>query len=215
MTSRWGDVALNARGVTADLLRRRSTIRVGVTGLARAGKTALLTSIAANLLALAAGRPVLPALAGRLGGRALRVTLAPAAASDIPRFQADLHVAALAADPPRWPVRTTATALLALDLELDRAGVLGPLGPQRRRLEFLDYPGEWLLDLPLLQQDFGAWSEATLHRLEAPAATEVARAFLAFASGLPASAPADDALALAGHRTLRGRLCDACATRSG
>ena len=37
----------------------RRTVRVGVTGLARAGKTAFLTSVAANLLALGAGRPVL------------------------------------------------------------------------------------------------------------------------------------------------------------
>jgi hypothetical protein len=35
-------------------------MRIGITGLARAGKTALLTSPAANLLAVSAGRPALP-----------------------------------------------------------------------------------------------------------------------------------------------------------
>jgi predicted YcjX-like family ATPase len=55
-------------GLAADLLQVRSTKRIGVTGLARAGKTALITSLAANLLALSAGRPALPAVVDRSGG---------------------------------------------------------------------------------------------------------------------------------------------------
>ena len=156
----------SASRLAADVLQLRSTIRIGITGLARAGKTALLTSLAANLLALSAGRPALPAVSDRLRGRRLPVSIAPAAASDIPRFEVASHTAALAADPPRWPARTTAVSMLALDVDVPREGLLAPLGPQRRRLEFLDYPGEWLLDLPLLGQSFTDWSEATLRRLE-------------------------------------------------
>ena len=48
-----------------------------------------------------------------------------------------------------------AVSLLALDVDVPREGLLAPLGPQRRRLEFLDYPGEWLLDLPLLSEFCG------------------------------------------------------------
>ena len=47
----------SASRLAADVLQLRSTIRIGITGLARAGKTALLTSLAANLLAVSAGRP--------------------------------------------------------------------------------------------------------------------------------------------------------------
>ena len=158
---------LSASRLAADVLQLRSTIRIGITGLARAGKTALLTSLAANLLAMSSGRPALPAVSERLGGRRLQVSIAPAAASSIPRFDVASHVAALAADPPRWPARTTAVSLLALDVDVPREGLLATLGPLRRRLEFLDYPGEWLLDLPLLGQNFADWSEATLRRLEA------------------------------------------------
>ena len=46
-----GATILSASRLASDLLQLRSTIRVGITGLARAGKTALLTSLAANLLA--------------------------------------------------------------------------------------------------------------------------------------------------------------------
>jgi uncharacterized protein len=191
---------LDASRLASDVLQRRSTIRIGVTGLARAGKTALLSSLAANMLALSAGRPSLPAVSDRLRGRRPQITIAPAAASGIPRFEVAAHVAALAADPPRWPARTTAVSLLALDIDVPREGLLAPLAPQRRRLEFLDYPGEWLLDLPLLGESFADWSEKTLRRLETLNRSEMTRAFLGFARGLPLGVQADEALTSTGHR---------------
>ena len=64
----------------------------------------------------------------------------------------------------------------------------------------MDYPGEWLLDLPLLSQNFAGWSEATLHRLETLKNAEMASAFLGFVRGLPTGVEADEALTLTGHR---------------
>src|SRR4051795_9020348 len=90
------------------------TVRIGVTGLARAGKTAFLTSVAANLLALGAGRPALPKVTARLRGRLPGVSVAPAGAAAVPRFDITSHLAALAQDPPSWPARTDAASLLAL-----------------------------------------------------------------------------------------------------
>jgi uncharacterized protein len=194
-------VALSAiPSLAADLLQVRSTKRIGVTGLARAGKTALITSLAANLLALSAGRPALPAVVDRLRGRRLSVSISPAEASDIPRFEVKPHTDALAADPPCWPARTTAISLLALDLDVPREGLLAALGPQRRRLELLDYPGEWLLDLPLIGRDFATWSESTLRRLETLERADIPRAFLSFVRGLPVGAESDEALSDSGHR---------------
>ena len=173
-----------------------------MTGLARAGKTAFLTSVAANLLALGAGRPALPLLRQRLGGR-LSVGLAPVGASEVPRFDHAAHLAALAREPAEWPARTDATGLLALELVVERTGFATVLPAQRVRLEFLDYPGEWLLDLPLLRLDFSAWSEQVFRRLEGR--VEAAE-FLAFTTALPAGAGADEALAAAGHRLYRAAL---------
>jgi hypothetical protein len=200
---------VNTLAAVRGLVPVRQTVRIGVTGLARSGKTAFLTSLAANLLAAGAGLPALPALAERLGGRSFRVALAPAGADALARFDHLAHMAALAADPPRWPGRTSAVSLLALDLEIGHDGLAAALPPRRLRLELLDYPGEWLLDLPLLGQSFDAWSQATLRRLEGhPAAHD----FLAFAHALPAAAPAEETLARAGHdlfRTLLRTLRDA------
>ncbi len=184
---------------TLDYVRPR-VLRVGVTGLARSGKTVLLTALAATLLAPAP-----------LSGRIRRARLAPSGASSLPRFDHLRHLAALAADPPRWPERTNTVSLLALDLELGDPTGRDLLPTRRLRLELLDYPGEWLLDLPLIGQSFETWSASVLGRLEQPAAAAIARDFLAFTRGLPAAAAADEALAEAGHRlyrTMLGRLRD-------
>lgn len=183
-----------------------ASLRIGVTGLARAGKTAFLTSVAANLLALGAGLPALPALALRLAGRSLRVSVRPSGSASLPRFDHAAHLAALSADPPRWPDRTEAVSLLALDLEIGRAGILSALPPRRLGLEFLDYPGEWLLDLALLDQDFSQWSRAVLARLEASPHAAWAAGFLGFAKALPARAAADETVAATGHRLYRATL---------
>jgi len=177
-----------------------------VTGLARAGKTAFLTSTTANLLALGAGRPVLPGLARRLKGRSLQVALAPSGESGLPRFDHQRHLAALTQDPPAWPERTSAASMLALDVTLGRTRLGISLPSQLLRLELLDYPGEWLLDLPLLRTSFADWSAAVLRRLDTPAMAPHARDFMAFSSALPAGASADEALAATGHRLYRAML---------
>ena len=177
-----------------------------MTGLARAGKTAFLTSLAANLLALGAGRPVLTGFARRLKGRRVQVALAPSGASGLPRFDHPRHLAALTQDPPAWPERTSAASMLALDLVVGRERLGIGLPPQRLRLELLDYPGEWLLDLPLLRTGFADWSAAALRRLQTPAMAPYAGEFMAFNGALPAGAPADESLAATGHRLYRAAL---------
>ena len=152
---------------------------------------------------MGAGVPVLPGLAVRLGGRRLGVRLAPVGAGAIPRFDEPGHLLALAADPPAWPARTGAVSLLALELTVPRSGLAASLPPRVLRLELLDYPGEWLLDLPLLTQDFAAWSDNVLRRLDGAAA---AKPFLQFSAGLPGSAARDESLAATGHRLYREAL---------
>jgi len=171
-----------------------------VTGLARAGKTALLTSLAANLQA---GPAALPALAERLEGRAWSVTPSPAGATSMPRFDVAFHVRALAADPPSWPARTDAVSLLALDVDVTRPGLASLLPPRRLRLEFLDYPGEWLVDLPMLGASFEAWSATAFSRLET---VEAAGPFRAFVAGLPRQCGADEVIAAQGVALYRSAL---------
>ncbi len=185
----------------------RERLRLAVTGLSRAGKTVFLTSLIANLLAAGRGARTLPALDAAVGGRIRRVALVPAGTETVPRFDPDAHLGALAADPPHWPERTEDFSTLAIAIDVERRTSLGGLLPERRvTLELLDYPGEWLLDLPMLRQDYASWSAETLTRMRRGARAEAGRDFLAFIDALPADAAAQDALAKRGFTLYRDAL---------
>lgn len=156
-------------------------VRLGVTGLSRAGKTVFITSLVANLLER-----------GRMGqfraaGRIESVLLEPQPDMTLPRFAYEDHLAALTGDAPHWPESTRAVSELRLSLRWRPEGVLARLGPRTLHLDIVDYPGEWLLDLSLLGKGYEDWAEATLARL---ATRPEAREFLALARA------ADGALAL-------------------
>jgi len=182
-------------------------IRLAVTGLTRAGKTVFLTSLVANLLAAGQGRRSLPALEVAAGGRLRDVRVVPAGVQNLPRFNVTAHLAALATDPPAWPGRTEDLSTLELTLTVERRSWLGAvLGNRSVILELLDYPGEWLLDLPMLRQDYAEWSAATLRRLRSGPRAEAARDFLAFVDALPVNVPAEEALARRGFALYRDAL---------
>ena len=140
-----------------------TTLRLGVTGLSRAGKTVFITALVANLL----NRGRMPQLKAQAQGRIQAVYLQPQPDLTLPRFDYEAHLAALTGDQPRWPASTRAISELRLSFRVQPAGVLaGWRGPRTLHLDIVDYPGEWLLDLSLLDQSYEAWSEATLTRLE-------------------------------------------------
>src|SRR5690606_4440040 len=72
------------------------TVRLGVTGLARSGKTIFITAFVRNLIA--GGR--LPFFGPAAERRILRAYLEPQPDDDVPRFAYEEHLACLAADPP-------------------------------------------------------------------------------------------------------------------
>jgi predicted YcjX-like family ATPase len=189
----------------------RERVRLAVTGLSRAGKTVFLTSLVANLLAAGRGARTLPALEVAAGGRLRSARVVPATTQATPRFDAPGHLRALAADPPRWPERTDDLSTLEIALELDPRSRFGQAraffaGPRRVTLELLDYPGEWLLDLPMLAQCYHDWSRGTLARLRRGRRAEAARDFLAFVDALPAGVPAEEAIARQGFALYRDAL---------
>jgi predicted YcjX-like family ATPase len=203
--------ALAGAGDLGRALIGRDRVRLAVTGLSRAGKTVFLTSLVANLLAAGQGARTLPALEAAAGGRLRGARIVPAGTQATPRFDASGHLLALAADPPRWPERTDDLSTLEIALDLDPRSLLGQAramlaGPRRVTLELLDYPGEWLLDLPMLDQSFAAWSRETLARIRRGRRAEAAAAFLAFVDALPAGAPAEDSLARQGFALYRDAL---------
>lgn len=136
------------------------TVNLGVTGLRRSGKTVLLTALVHNLL----HRGRLPFLAASAGLRLEGARLLPPSALDIPRFPQEAHLAALQDNPPRWPEPTRGIGQIRLGLRYRPTGTLERtlVGDRTLILDIRDYPGEWLLDLPLLRTSFADWSRETL-----------------------------------------------------
>src|ERR1700730_7190463 len=129
------------------------TVRLGITGLSRAGKTVFITALVHGLVRN--GRfPVFEALSE---GRIVRARLAPQPDDAVPRFDYESHVRALVADRV-WPESPRQISELRLVIEYQsRSGTMRELV-----LDMVDYPGEWLLDLPLLSKSFETWSAETL-----------------------------------------------------
>ena len=165
------------------------TIRLGVTGLARSGKTVFITSLVANLL----DRGRMPHLLAAAQGRVQAAYLQPQPNDTIPRFDYEAHKASLLGTPPTWPDSTRSVSELRLSLKVQPAGLLAGLqGPRTLHLDIIDYPGEWLLDLGLLEQSYEEWSDVALKRVAArPEGAEYAAA----ASAADGSARLDEVAA--------------------
>ncbi|WP_417474324.1 YcjX family protein [Leisingera sp.] len=147
-------------GVSAALFDR--PLRLGVTGLARSGKTVFITSLVANLL----DRGRMLQLAAAREGRIEAAFLQPQPDDTVPRFDYENHLAALTGPTPHWPDSTRAVSELRLSLRVRPAGLLAGLpGPRTLHLDIVDYPGEWLLDLGLLDKSFADWSAEVLARI--------------------------------------------------
>ncbi|KEJ88207.1 YcjX family protein [Sulfitobacter donghicola] len=164
-------------------------IRLGVTGLARSGKTVFITSLVANLI----DRGRMPGLVAAGEGRIEAAFLQPQPDDTIPRFEYEAHLGALTAQSPNWPDSTRAVSELRLSLRVRPKGLLSGLqGPRTIHLDIVDYPGEWLLDLGLLDVTYDAWSAQTLERI---AKRTQAQAYLERISTVEPDAQLDEPLA--------------------
>ncbi|MBW8856187.1 MAG: YcjX family protein, partial [Bradyrhizobium sp.] len=129
------------------------TVRLGVTGLSRAGKTVFITALIHGLTR--GGR--FPVFEAYSSGRIARAHLAPQPDDAVPRFAYESHLRALIEE-RRWPSSTVDISELRLVIDYQRQN-----GADRTlTLDIVDYPGEWLLDLPLLQKSFEQWSAESL-----------------------------------------------------
>ena len=102
-------------------------LRLGVTGLSRAGKTVFITSLIANLL----NRGRMPGLRANAEGRIEAVHLQPQPDDTVPRFAYETHLAALLGSDPVWPESTSGISELRLSFRVRPAGMLSGLAGAR------------------------------------------------------------------------------------
>lgn len=171
-------------------------IRLGVTGLSRAGKTVFITSLVANLR----NQGRLPQFQAAATGRLEAAFLRPQPDDTVPRFDFEKRRDTLCATPPSWPGSTDGISQLRLTLRVARSGLLaGMRGPRHVHIDIVDYPGEWLLDLPLMDKNFADWSAQTLKRAAESGHRPLSAPFLSAIANLDPSAPLDEAALPAPH----------------
>ena len=187
----FSDVLSEAR-IAAQSVRDYVTgtgLRLGVTGLSRAGKTVFITSLVHNLTR--GGR--LPVFRVSAEKRLIHGALQAQPDDGIPRFAYEDHLAALTED-RRWPESTRRISELRLTLEYERRGQWRS-SSGFLTVDIIDYPGEWLLDLPLLEKSYGQWSRETLDASAAAARAPLAAAWRGSLQGLSPTQPASEDVA--------------------
>lgn len=128
-------------------------LRLAITGLRRSGKTVFTTSLMHHLL----GAYDLSFLNAAHEQRLLGSRLKPGQGQPFP-FEA--FETALRSNEPQWPEPTEQLTQSRLEVKYRSTGWLNSwVSPdQSFEIDVIDYPGEWLLDLPLLRQDFAEFS---------------------------------------------------------
>jgi len=167
------------------------TIRLGVTGLSRAGKTVFITALVHGLVR--GGRfPIFEALAT---GRIARAYLAPQPDDAVSRFDYENHINAIV-DKRSWPASTRQNSELRVVIEYQSLS-----GYQRTlTLDIVDYPGEWLLDLPLLTKSYEMWASESLRLSRQHQRADVAKVWHAHLATLNPDGAEDEQQALTAAR---------------
>lgn len=151
------------------------TLKLGVTGLSKAGKTVFITSLLENLL----NGNRLPIFDVMREGRLLRVRLGEQPDSKIARFEFEKHIDSLVQN-QAWPESTRALSQIRLQLEFSpRASAFQFLKHRKLNIDVIDYPGEWLLDLPLLNKNYRKFSADAIERAKSAPHKQHAQPWLA------------------------------------
>lgn len=134
-------------------------VRLAVTGLRRSGKTVFTTALVHHLL----DGHDLPFVAAVHEDRYLGARLLPVTG---PAFPFERFRRVLLDESPRWPEPTQTLTTLKLELRFRATGYLQRwLAPTGSLIvEIIDYPGEWLLDLPLLGMDYAQFAAEAIAR---------------------------------------------------
>ncbi|WP_116473509.1 YcjX family GTP-binding protein [Zobellella maritima] len=168
-------------------------LRLAVTGLSRSGKTAFITSLV-NQLEHAGLDARLPHWEPAAEGRLLGIKRVPQRHHHIPAFGYEAALSQLSAAPPRWPEPTKGISEITLAIKYrPRSRFKRQLNDSATLyLEIVDYPGEWLLDLPLLSQSYAQWSRQQQALVNETALGGLAEEWRRLGADIAPDSPADD-----------------------
>ncbi len=131
---------------------------LGITGLSQSGKSTFITSLINQLMQH--DRASLPGFSPVLGERLINVKMHPLEDKSLAAFPYAESYQRMTGSTPQWPHSTENISGCLLELRLSKLGRrLNPFVREHYSLwlEIRDYPGEWLLDLPLRELSFSQW----------------------------------------------------------
>lgn len=164
------------------------SVRLGVTGLSRAGKTVFISAFVHNLIH--GGR--LPLFEAQKSGRIAKAFLEHQPDDAVPRFQYEDHIAALV-DERTWPDSTRAISEMRLSIEYESAsGWNRMFSAGKLSVDIVDYPGEWLLDLPLLGKSFAEFSHEAFELAELPVRADLSADWRKLSAGIDPNGDSDE-----------------------
>jgi predicted YcjX-like family ATPase len=148
----------------SDLLNRTldQHVTLAVTGLSRSGKTAFITSLV-NQLVNEGNNSQLGFFNVVHQERFIAAKRVPQKHLHIGRFEYDQAMSAFSQNEPTWPEPTHGISEMRLAIRYKPKESLLKYASDTATLylDITDYPGEWLLDLPMLNQTFEQWSQQT------------------------------------------------------
>lgn len=164
------------------------TVRVAVTGLSQSGKTNFITSVVNQLLdPKKLPRLVYPGTHEKIDIVGAQLLQLPDI--HVPPFLYQDHLDALRAQQPVWPSPTDRLRGVRIGVRYrSREKLLRGRVDRKLYIDLLDYPGEWLLDLPLMNLTFDEWSRRIYQQCEREPRRSLATDWMAAVEGLNPSA---------------------------
>jgi predicted YcjX-like family ATPase len=164
-----------------DLLNRTldQHVTLAVTGLSRSGKTAFITSLVNQLVTEGNGSK-LSFFNAVHQGRFIAAKRVPQKHFHIGRFDYDGAMSAFSQQPPKWPEPTHGISEMRIAIRYQPKNSLLRYATDTATLylDITDYPGEWLLDLPMLNQTYEEWSKQTFELLSQTPRKEISAKFI-------------------------------------
>ena len=133
-------------------------ICIGIPGFSGSGKSTFLTSLIHHLRY--SNESQLYGFIPARDNKILDVQINPLPGCEL--FDYEKGIEALASNPPQWPKPTSTLSGCIIEISYKRKESISSKlfgDTSVFRIEIRDYPGEWLLDLPLLKQDYWSWCQ--------------------------------------------------------
>jgi len=152
------------------LIFNNKKIKLGVTGFSRTGKTVFIGAVTHALLTSDSwkdkkGQGPLSQFTPFELGKFSCASIRDDVHQDLPQFPFRKVRDCLIGKKASWPIPTDGISHLVLDLDYHQKGLFDFLDSESTiQLELIDYPGEWLVDLPMLEQTYEEWSDDLLNR---------------------------------------------------